>query len=140
VETRVIRTTAKLDEVDFPNASQIFQIERVVYKQRSGKTTHETVYGITSLGPEKADSLKLLALNRGHWSIENRSHYVRDVVFDEDRCRVRTGNAAQLLASIRNLAIGLFRISGVTCIAKGIRQCMWLSGFVLKMIGIQVGG
>ena len=88
------------------------------------------------MGIDRADPSTLLALNRGHWSIENKSHYVRDVVFDEDRCRVRTGNAAQLLASIRNLAIGLFRISGVSCIASGIRQCMWRPGLAMRLMGL----
>jgi hypothetical protein len=138
VETRTIRTTANIDGIDFPNASQIFQIEREVFTQSTGKSTYEAVFGITSLGPDRADASRLLSLNRGHWSIENRSHYVRDVVFNEDQCRVRTGHAAHLLASMRNLAIGLLRLSGITCIARGIRQCMWQIGRAMTLIGLEV--
>ena len=50
----------------------------------------EQIFCITDLTPEQADPGQLLALNRGHWSIENRLHWVRDVTFDEDRCQVRT--------------------------------------------------
>lgn len=51
----------------------------------------------------------MLALNRGHWHIENRLHWVRDVTFDEDRCQVRKGHGPQVLASFRNFIIGLLR-------------------------------
>lgn len=46
---------------------------------------------ITSLAKERADPRRLLTLDRGHWAIENRLHYVRHVPFDEDRSQVRTG-------------------------------------------------
>ena len=48
---------------------------------------------------------------RGHWTIENRLHWIRDVVFDEDRHRLRTGNAPQVMAALRNLAISLIRLA-----------------------------
>ena len=46
---------------------------------------------------------RLLEIWRGHWGIENRLHWVRDVVFGEDRSQVRTESAPQLLAALRNL-------------------------------------
>jgi len=78
----------------------------------------ETVYGITSLNT----SLKhLLDLVRGHWGIENKSHWVRDVVFDEDRSRVENSNIAQFMASFRNLAITLIRLFVSNKISESIR-------------------
>jgi hypothetical protein len=59
---------------------------------------------------------------RGHWSIENRSHYVRDVTFGEDASRIRKGSGPQIMASLRNAAIGLLRTAGVTNIAEGLRR------------------
>ena len=59
---------------------------------------------------------------QGHWGIENRLHWVRDVTFDEDRSQVRTGNAPQVMATMRNTAISLLRLAGVTSIAKGLRH------------------
>src|SRR5216683_1576904 len=56
--------------------------------------------------------LSLLALNRGQWAIEKSLHYVRDVTFAEDRSRLRTGHAPQLLAACRNLAMTLLHRSG----------------------------
>ncbi|CCH72670.1 hypothetical protein BN11_1880004 [Nostocoides australiense Ben110] len=46
---------------------------------------------------------------RGHWTIENRVHHVRDVTFDEDRSQVRTATLPRIMATLRNLAIGLIR-------------------------------
>ena len=53
-----------------------------------------------------------LALWRGHWGIEIRVHWVRDVTFDEDRSQVRTGSAPQVMAARRNLTVSLFRLAG----------------------------
>lgn len=75
-----------------------------------GKESVEIVYLITSLTAEEAGPERLLALNRAHWGIENRLHYVRDVSMNEDRCRVRAG--ARPLASLRNLTTSLIRKTG----------------------------
>jgi len=60
-------------------------IERFSQELKSGKTRQETAYVITSLTPHQAGPESLLELNRGHWEIENRLHWVRDVTYDEDR-------------------------------------------------------
>lgn len=67
---------------------------------------------MTSLKKEQASAERLLELNRGYWEIENRVHYVRDVTYDEDRCRIRTQNGPRMMASIRNLAISIVRLMG----------------------------
>jgi predicted transposase YbfD/YdcC len=91
--------------LDWPEAQQVFRVERE--RTCGGKTTREVAYGITSLPREKADAAALLRLCRGHWRIENGLHYVRDVTFGEDPCRVRCGAAPQVLAAIRNVLISL---------------------------------
>ena len=85
-------------------------IERERVHSRSGKRETETVYGMTSLSAERADAARLLCLVRGHWHIENKSHYVRDVTYDEDRSQVRSGNIPQVMAALRNACIGLMRL------------------------------
>jgi hypothetical protein len=59
---------------------------------------------------------------QGHWEVENRLHWVRDVTFDEDRSQVRTGNAPRVMASLRNTAITLLRIHGHKNIAAALRH------------------
>jgi len=58
---------------------------------------------------------------RGHWRIENRLHYVRDVTFGEDRSRIRSGNAPHIFAALRNLVIPLIHRSGSSDIAASRR-------------------
>jgi predicted transposase YbfD/YdcC len=81
-------------------------------RRKGGKESVEVVCGITSLSPRQADASRLLALSRGHWNIENRLHWVRDVTLREDECRVRHPVIAQTLACLRNAAIRLLRASG----------------------------
>ena len=93
----------------------------MVAELNSGKQRHETVFLVTSLPPEQADPPRLLQLNRGHWGIENRSHYVRDVTFGEDRSRIRVGHGPAIMASLNNFAIALGRLRGFTNMAKALR-------------------
>ena len=94
---------------------------------------------MTSRPRQAASPQQLAAFIRGHWSIENKVHHVRDVTFDEDRSRVRTGNAPRVLATLRNVAIAIIRHAGFTNVAKGIRRCCFDFAFLLGQIS-GVGG
>ena len=74
--------------------------------------SRQVIYAITSLPADKLDPAALLQLSRDHWQIENRLFHVRDVTFNEDACRARSGAAPQALAEIRNAALNLIRKSG----------------------------
>jgi predicted transposase YbfD/YdcC len=105
-EKRTLRVTPILEKyLDWPGAVQVFQVHRLRYV--ADKMEEETVYGISSLSPQQANAERLLALVRGHWGIENRLHWVRDVTLGEDACRVRSGDAAQVLAGLRNAVVHL---------------------------------
>jgi len=105
-------------------------------RRHKGKETVERDYAITSLPPERADAARLLELWRGNWGIENRLHWVRDVVFGEDQSQVRTGSAPQLLAALRNLAIGMLRLNGAKNIAAALRHYGWKPWEALTLIGL----
>jgi len=96
----------------------------------------EIAYAVTSLSRERGPIQLLANLHRGHWSIENSLHWVRDVTFDEDRSQIRTGSSPRTMATIRNLAIGLFRKHGFKNIAHAIRKCAWEQGLALKIVGL----
>lgn len=114
IETRSCRVIGldlvSPEYVSMPNRRQAFRIVRERHVVRSGKTTNETVYGITSLSPQRAQAIEVLSLNRGHWEIENRLHYVRDFTYDEDRNRVRAKRLRRNLACLANAAISIVRL------------------------------
>lgn len=95
--------------IGFPHARLAARITRSRAKTGSDTASTETVYVITNLGWDQVTPAQLVDLVRGHWAIENRIHHVRDVTFDEDRSQVRTGNGPQVMATLRNIAIGLIR-------------------------------
>lgn len=117
---RTIKVVQAPAWVQFPGARQIAQIRRTV--TRAGKRTVEVVYVITSADPQTAPPATLAAWVKGHWGIENQLHWVRDVTYDEDRSQVRTGHAPRVMATFRNTAISLLRMTGWTCIAAGLRH------------------
>ena len=133
---RLLATTALNDYVNFPYVAQVCRIEREVTELKSGKQRHETVFAITSLASAQADPLTLLSLNRGQWGIENRSHYVRDVTFDEDRSCIRVGNGPAMMACLRNFAIALARLRGFTNIASALRAFAHQPRRALAAVGL----
>jgi predicted transposase YbfD/YdcC len=97
--------------IGFPGAHQIMELQRQVIIKRTGQVREETVYGVTSLRANQADARTLLRLWQSHWGIENSVHWVRDVVFGEDQSLTRSGEAPQVLAAFRNLALSWIRRS-----------------------------
>lgn len=117
----------------FPYTAQVACVEREIIHITSAKHTLERVYLVTSLPRTDASAAQLLALNRGHWGIENRLHHVRDMAYDEDRCRARTGNAPRVLACLRNFAISVLRTFRVTNIKSALRDLAAQADKVLRM-------
>lgn len=138
METRRIWTSTLLNEhLDFPHVGQVAQLERIRVEIKSGKTHREVVYLITSLSPEKASPQRLLELNRGHWEIENRLHWVRDVTFAEDQSQIRTGAGPRMMAMLRNFTISLVRLHHeARWIAQALRDLSARPHLALAMIGL----
>lgn len=134
-ERRIWTSTELCDYLQFPYVAQVFVIERSAVDLTTGKRHAETAYGVTSLSPAQASPARVLALNRNHWCIENGLHYVRDVTFDEDHCRIRKHAGARVMASLRNLAISLLRLAGETNIAQGLRACARDPQRSLRLLG-----
>jgi len=137
IESRRLIASDSLAGYDYwPGLAQVFQIHRQVVQKKTGLERTEVVYGVTSLNEQQAEPARLLRLVRGHWLIENRSHWVRDVTFDEDRSQVRVGNIPQVMAALRNTAIGLLRVTGETNIASACRRLAAQPWAALALVGI----
>lgn len=133
----------------FPRARQVALVERYVTRiirkrKKHGRgyskvTVHSAVavFVITSLDAREAAPGHLAGYVRGHWSIENKIHYVRDVTYREDASRVRTGTRPRIMATLRNLAIGLIRQAGHTKIAATIRKIKYDNRLLLAILGLQ---
>ncbi len=116
--------------------AQVFRLERRRVRCTTGEVDEEVVYGLTSLPPARAPAIRLLQYTRGHWCIENRSHWVRDVTFDEDRSQVRVGSIPEVLAALRNATIGLLRTGGERKIAAATRRLAARPWEALALLGI----
>jgi predicted transposase YbfD/YdcC len=139
IEQRNITTSEALGGYsDWPGLAQVFELGRYVITQKTTQERVEVVYGVTSLRPERGTPERLLALVRGHWQIENKSHWVRDVTFDEDRSQVRCGNLPQVMAALRNTTIGLLRWAGYSNMAAACRRFAAQPDLALTLIGIKL--
>ena len=131
---RLWASTALNEYADWPGLGQVCWVERI--RRHKGKESVERAYAITSLPPERADPARLLEIWRGHWGIENQVHWVRDVVFGEDRSQVRTGTAPQLMAALRNLVMSMLRLSGTRNLTAALRHYGWKPWEALTLIGL----
>ena len=123
IETRSLAVSSAMHGLsNWPGLVQVMKLDRMVLTKKTGELRQETVYGVTSLPSHRAKPEQLNTLWQKHWTIENKVHWVRDVTFDEDRSTVRSGNAPQAMAAIRNLAISLFRLRKEPNIAAAQRK------------------
>lgn len=100
---------------------------RIIRRRRPAGATcgawdSETVYAVTDLDYDQIRAEDLAQIIRRHWSIENRLHWIRDVVFAEDHSQARTGNGPVVMASLRNFAVSRHRLAGATNIAAACRE------------------
>lgn len=137
IETRTIQVAPALGLHDFPHMRQVVRIFREVDDARTNTArSTETAYAITSCSAERAGRPRLAAAARGHWSIENGLHWVRDVTMREDSSKVRSGSAPRALATMRNLVISVLRLAGATNIAKSLRSISRRPALALTLLGL----
>lgn len=120
--SRVLKATAIGAGIGFPGALQVLQLTRTVTDRKTDKRHTEVVYAVTSLSITDAAPAQVASWLRGHWAIENRLHWVRDVTLDEDHSQVRTSAGPQVMATLRNTAISILRLTGHDNIAAALRH------------------
>ena len=134
VELRRLQVTT-VAGLDFPHATQAIRITRRVRSLRSRRWRTVVVYAVTSLTGAQASPARLADWIRGQWGIE-ALHHIRDTTFAEDASQVRTGNAPRVMASLRNLAIGVLRARGHRNIAAALRRNARDATRLLPLLGI----
>jgi predicted transposase YbfD/YdcC len=119
--TRTLKAAEIAEGIGFPGAVQVLQLTRTATDDKTGKKHTEVVYAVTSLSVADAKPAQIAAWLRGHWAIENRLHWVRDVTYSEDHSQIRTEGGPQVMATLRNTGISILRLTGHTNIASANR-------------------
>jgi hypothetical protein len=123
IETRTISVLeSKPGQFSFPFVNQIFSVYRIFTDLNGEFLSSEICYGITSLRSNQAAPQRLLEYNRGHWCIENKVHYVRDVTMLEDYSRIRKGGGPRIMAIFKNIVLNILRSNGIKNIANAIQK------------------
>lgn len=118
---RLTASTALNAYLHWPGVAQVFEYTYQRKNVRTGQTSTQTHYGITSLESSTASASELMSLRRGHWAIENKSHYIRDVVLGEDASQVRCAMIPAIMAALRNTALSILRLAGYKAITSAMR-------------------
>ncbi len=123
LETRTLSASADVKGyLDWPGLEQGLCLERRVIQLATGEIATEVAYGLTNLSPNQLALPLLLERWRGHWGIENRLHWPKDVVLKRDASRVRTAQAPMILATLRNALVSFVRALGFASVSQGRRH------------------
>lgn len=137
LETRTLLASTTLnDYLDWPGLGQVLCRTREWIDLANGEVHRQVRYAVTSVTPDRAGARQVARLWRGHWSIENKVHHVRDVSFGEDATRAWRGNTAHALASLHNAAVNLMRAAGWRQMADAIRYHAARPHRALRLIGV----
>jgi predicted transposase YbfD/YdcC len=138
IELRTLKAVS-VGGFGFPYVAQVIQVTRKTRELGTRRWRTVVVYAVTSLAHAQAGPARLADLIRGHWSIENGLHWVRDVTFAEDASRLRAGTGAQVMACLRNLVIGALSRAGPVNLAAALRQHARDPRRPLTTLGITLG-
>jgi predicted transposase YbfD/YdcC len=138
VELRTLKAVT-VNHFCLPHAAQVLQVTRKTRDLGTRPWRTVTVYAITSLSHAQASPARLADLIRGHWTIENGLHWVRDVTFAGDSSQARTGTGPQVMACLRNLTIGVLSRAGPVNLAAALRHHARDPRRPLATLGITLG-
>lgn len=138
IEERVIRVSSDLaDYSRWPGLAQVFELTRT-WQDAAGCRHQATSYGVTSLPAHVADALRILGLKRGHWTIENRVHWIKDEVLGEDASRIRCDHGPSVMALLRDTVLNLIRRAGHSSVAAALRAYSRDPHAALALVGCRV--
>jgi predicted transposase YbfD/YdcC len=137
LETRTLERSAALNAylADWPGVGQVLRRTCHAVLLKSGTVRQEVTYGLSSLPAASTTPALLERLWRGHWTVENRVHYVRDVTFGEDAGQAWVGNTPHALATLRNLLLAVLRAHGWRNIADALRHYGAAAHRALALLG-----
>lgn len=121
LEHRTIEVVTTSDvALRFPGIMQAARLRRTREILRWGKKNEEEVFLITNLPYDQLDAEEFLRLKRAYWDVENKLHYRKDFVFGEDRSTIRAQHGPQNMSALRNFAVGLLLVNGIS----NVKRCV----------------
>jgi predicted transposase YbfD/YdcC len=138
VELRTLKAVS-VGGFGLPHAAQVVQVTRKTRDLGTRRWRTVTVYAITSLIHAQASPARLADLLRGHWTMENGLHWVRDVTFAEDASQLRAGTGPQVMACLPNLVIGALSRTRPVNLAAALRHHARDPRRPLTTLGITLG-
>ena len=141
LDQRTLTCTDDLDDyLTWPGVQQVLRRTCERTNLRTGEVSRSVTYALTSLPANETSAATLAEVWRGHWAIENRVHYVRDVTFGEDAHQMHTGGAPQALAALRNAIMNRLRAAGWTNLAAALRYYASAIPEALHFVGLPATG
>ena len=135
-EDRALKVVTVAAGLAFPHATQAIQVTRRTRPLTGGRWRTAAIYAVTSLAFGQAAPAELQQWIRGHWQIEVL-HHIRDVTYAEDASQIRARNGPRVMATLRNLAITLFRRAGHRNIAAACRHHARNATRALSTLGLR---
>ena len=135
---QVVASELLNDYLSWPGLGQVLQRTCTRITQKSKKQSTEVSYAVTSATHEQASVQQLAMFWREHWTIENKSHYVRDETLGEDRAQIHVGHAPHALAVLRNGLLTALRSRGWTSIPDALRACEAPTAQAFALLGIPI--
>lgn len=112
IERELSATPLRSESAAFPHVAQAICARRKTTHKKSGKETIGIRHYLTSRSAAEASRPRLAMLVRGHWSVENNIHWLRDAVWNEDACRTHDPNTACAIALLRTALLAPLRRAG----------------------------
>jgi predicted transposase YbfD/YdcC len=122
------------DAAKFPHVAQLVSVERISTHKKTQEATTGCRYFGTSLRPIESTPQELGMKVRGYWGVENLVHWRRDVIGQEDQCRLRSPNAACVLALLRTALLAVVKAAGFASLKLAQEEFTSKPGSALRII------
>ena len=113
---------ADATDIPFPGAAQAYLLRRDVFDLDGTRRRKQIIHGMTSLHAADHTPAAVNTLARGHWTCENKLHYVRDVTWSEDTNQTYTATGPRMMAALRNLALSILSLHRITKIRATLQH------------------
>lgn len=121
----------------FPHARQAVRAARTVTHKQTGEVTEGARLFVSSIAAGERTAREMAHLVRGHWTVENNIHWLRDAVSREDTCRQRHPGAACALALLRTALLAPVRAAGHQSLTRFHESCVENKAIAVELIAYQ---